>query len=202
MPIRITKSRAAMAALFVLAGVGLGSLLSPLVGSALATVGQTVNISDNSAAAYFAKVSSDGKLAVGDGAGPLTVDGTVRPAAPAIPWRTTRDIQSPGQVIAGPSPLPLNVTSLSISTDAGNGNNIDVYVTASAEPGTATSCDGPHISNTIWHILDAGDGVTPPSVSGRTPLQYSAPEGMKACLQAFARTTARTTMNAVGFYGG
>ena len=58
-----------MAALFVLAGVGLASLLSPLVGSALATVGQAVNISDDSASAYFAKVSSDGKLAVGDGAG-------------------------------------------------------------------------------------------------------------------------------------
>ena len=65
MRIGITKSRAAVAALFVLAGVGLGSLLSPLVGSALATVGQTVNISDHSASAFFAKVSSDGKLAVG-----------------------------------------------------------------------------------------------------------------------------------------
>jgi hypothetical protein len=62
MQIRITKSRAAMAALFVLAGVGLGSLLSPLVGSALATVGTVSNISDHSASAFFAKVSSDGKL--------------------------------------------------------------------------------------------------------------------------------------------
>ena len=42
MEVRITKLRVAMAALFVLAGVGLASLLSPLVGTALATVGQTV----------------------------------------------------------------------------------------------------------------------------------------------------------------
>ena len=62
MQIRITKRRAAMAALFVLAGVGLGSLLSPLVGNALATVGTVSNISDHSASAFFAKVSSDGKL--------------------------------------------------------------------------------------------------------------------------------------------
>ena len=60
MQVRITKTRAALAALFVLAGVGLGSLLSPLVGSALATVGQTVNISDHSSSAYFAKVTSAG----------------------------------------------------------------------------------------------------------------------------------------------
>ena len=70
MEVRITKVRVAMAALFVLAGVGLASLLSPLVGSALATVGQVVNISDHSGSAFFAKVDSTGKLAVGDGAGP------------------------------------------------------------------------------------------------------------------------------------
>jgi hypothetical protein len=74
---KLTKYRVAMAALFVLAGVGLGNLLSPLVGDALATVGSTVNISDHSASANFAKVDSAGKLAVGDGGGPLTVDGAV-----------------------------------------------------------------------------------------------------------------------------
>ena len=59
MEVRITKLRVAMAALFVLAGVGLASLLSPLVGTALATVGQVVNISDHSGSAFFAKVDSD-----------------------------------------------------------------------------------------------------------------------------------------------
>ena len=39
---KLTKYRVAMAALFVLAGVGLGNLLSPLVGNALATVGPAV----------------------------------------------------------------------------------------------------------------------------------------------------------------
>ena len=108
-----------MAALFVLAGVGLASLLSPLVGTALATVGTVSNISDHSASAYFAKVSSDGKLAVGDGAGPLDVDGTVtdRPAAPASPWRASVSFDT-SNWIAGPSASPINVTSLSISTDA------------------------------------------------------------------------------------
>ena len=41
MEIRNTKLRAAIAALFVLAGVGLGSLLSPLVGTALATAARS-----------------------------------------------------------------------------------------------------------------------------------------------------------------
>jgi hypothetical protein len=59
---RITKQRLALAGLLVLAGVGLASLLSPLIGTALATVGQVVNISDHSASAYFAKVDSNGAL--------------------------------------------------------------------------------------------------------------------------------------------
>jgi hypothetical protein len=62
MEVRITKLRLAAAGVFILAGVGLASLLSPLVGTALATVGQVVNISDHSASAYFAKVDSSGAL--------------------------------------------------------------------------------------------------------------------------------------------
>jgi len=64
MELRITPLRVATAALFVLAGVGLASLLSPLVGTALATVGTVANISDHSFSAFFAKVDSAGKLAV------------------------------------------------------------------------------------------------------------------------------------------
>jgi hypothetical protein len=62
MTIRITKPRLVAAGLLVLAGVGLGSLLSPLINNALATVGQVVNISDNSASPNFAKVDSNGAL--------------------------------------------------------------------------------------------------------------------------------------------
>jgi hypothetical protein len=81
MDIRITKSRAAMAALFVLAGVGLGNMLSPLVGDALATVGSTVNISDHSSSAYFAKVDSSGALKT-----TAVVSGRVAPALPPQPF--------------------------------------------------------------------------------------------------------------------
>src|SRR6187549_2641240 len=110
---KLTKYRVAMAALLVLAGVGLGNLLSPLVGSALATVGSTTNVSDNSASAYFAKVSSDGKLAVGDGAGPLSVDGTVsgRPAAPSSPWRTSEEFDLNPGLLLSPGRARLRSTS-------------------------------------------------------------------------------------------
>jgi hypothetical protein len=204
MDVRITKTRVAMAALFVLAGVGLTSLLSPLVGNALATVGTVSNISDHSASAYFAKVDSTGKLAVGDGAGPLSVDGTVasRSAAPASPWHATVEIQGVTFLTNPPSASPINVTSLSISTTAPSGSGVGVFLYAYHAPNSATTCNGAVFDGIIWEILDLGDGVTPVSFDFPTPLQWKPPANTKACLAAQAGTVDVTRLNAVGFYGG
>jgi hypothetical protein len=203
MEIRITKARVALAAVFVLAGVGVGNLLSPLVGTALATVGQTVNISDHSSSAYFAKVDSAGKLAVGDGSGPLSVDGTVasRPVAPASPWSASEDIEFGITLLSGPSAVPIDVTSLSISTDASSGSNLNVFLYARTVPSSATSCTSTTDAGTLWHIRDLGDGATPFSFSFPTALQFKPPANTKACLFGYAATNSVTTMNAVGFYG-
>jgi hypothetical protein len=206
MDIRITKVRAAIAALFVLAGIGLGSLLSPLVGTALATAGQIVNISDRSGSAYFAKVSSDGKLVVGDGSGPLSVDGAVagRPAAPATPWRASENITVAFKAITGPTLSPINITSLSVSTDEDTGSDLHIFLLAGHVPSSATSCTGATNDGTLWHIRDAGDGVTPVSFTFPTPLQWKPPPNTKACLLASAQRSTgivTATMNAVGFYG-
>ncbi len=204
MEVRITKLRVAMAALFVLAGVGLASLLSPLVGTALANVGQVVNISDHSGSAFFAKVDSTGKLAVGDGAGPMSVDGTVtdRPAAPASPWRWSAIIVDGGAYIAGPSATPINITSLSISTEAASGNGVSVFIFGAQVPSSATSCASAPTSVVLWEILDLGDGTTPLSFTFPTPLQWKSPANTKACLFANSTTVSTTILNAVGFYGG
>jgi hypothetical protein len=198
--------RLAAAGLFVLAGVGIGSLLSPLVGTAFATVGQTVNISDHSASAYFAKVDSAGKLAVGDGAGPLSVDGTVsgRPVAPASPWHAQEEIQSTtgGVSIAGPSASPINLTSLSISTNAPSGEGVPVLLHGGHVLTNAATCNGATIDQTVWYIRDAGDGVTPLSFTFPTPLQWKSPANTKACLVAIAGGNFSVSINAVGFYGG
>jgi len=204
--VTVTKKRLAIAALFVLAGVGLGNLLSPLVGSALATVGQTVNISDNSASAYFAKVSSDGKLEVGDGAGPLSVDGTVsgRPAAPSSPWRTSEEFDlTAGASIAGPSSAPINLTSLSISTEATSGTNLTVSLFGKHVPNSATTCVGATNDGLLWHIRDMGEGTRPLEFNFPTPLQWKAPANTKACLFIDGGSLdSGSTANAVGFYGG
>jgi hypothetical protein len=201
MEVRIARLRVAIAALFVLAGVGLASLLSPLVGTALATAGQIVNVSDP-ANANTAKVDSAGKLYVGDGAGPLSVDGTVasRPAAPASPWSASLDIPGTLTRITGPSVSPINVTSLSLSIDT-SGSGIQVILAGFLVPSSATSCNTTGFGPTLWEIRDAGDGVTPLSFTFPTPLQFKPPANTKACLYAYTDAPS-ITLNAVGFYGG
>jgi hypothetical protein len=117
MEIRLTKHRVALAAIFVLAGVGLASLLSPLVGTALATAGQIVNISDRSGSPNFAKVDAGGKLAVGDGGGSLTVDGKVADANLATAYRATVGVNSGNcsAVATAPAGKAIVLTSIDIN---------------------------------------------------------------------------------------
>jgi hypothetical protein len=180
-----------------MAGVGLATLLSPLVGSALATAGQVVNVSDPTAA-NTAKVDSAGKLYVGDGAGPLSVDGTVsgRSAAPASPWHASDDVSSFG------SPGALNITSVSLSTNAPSGFGPEVLLYARHVPSSATDCSGATFDGALWRVLNAGGQTTPVVVTFPTPLQWKPIGNAKACLFAFGQSTYAVVVNAAGFYGG
>ena len=196
---KLTKYRVAMAALFVLAGVGLGNLLSPLVGSALATVGSTTNISDHSASAYFAKVDSSGALKT-----TAAVTGKVSPAAPASPWSFLQDIagaQPPGVPVAGPSTTPINLTSLTITTHAASGEGIQTILTSVQIPSSATNCGFPGSNTAIWRIDDLGDGSTPQTFTFPTPLQLKPASGSKVCLLVGTSEVGSTWVDAVGFYG-
>jgi len=198
METRITPLRVAAAALFVLAGVGLASLLSPLVGSALATVGNTVNISDHSTSAYFAKVDSSGALKT-----TAAVTGRVAPAAPASPWSKSEYINgtpAPGVAVAGPTSGPINLTSVSLSTDVSSGNGVLTALYTGYVSSSAGTCTGPSNWTLIWMIRDLGDGTTPLSFDFPTPLQSKPSPGFKTCLYALTSASSATTINAVGFY--
>jgi hypothetical protein len=78
MQVDVTKRRLALAGvILVLSGAGLATVLSPLVGSALATAGQIVNITDPTDP-YAARVDSSGALKV--------TGGPAVPVLPATPW--------------------------------------------------------------------------------------------------------------------
>jgi hypothetical protein len=63
--------------------IGLLALVVATTGTAVAATGTGVNIVDGTNAAQVAKVDTGGALKVGDGSGPLTVDGHTTEAAPA-----------------------------------------------------------------------------------------------------------------------
>src|SRR5262245_42503569 len=138
MEVRITRMRVAIAALFVLAGVGLGSLLSPLVGSALATVGQTVNISDHSSSAFFAKVTSAGELKTN-----AVVSGKVAPALPPQPFSVDRGVVASNSSPAlGPTTATVALTDVTFANDFSNGKRRLVLFQASAAAPN-TGCSSP-----------------------------------------------------------
>jgi hypothetical protein len=116
MQFRITISRAAIAALFVVAGIGLGTLLSPLIGDAFATAGQIVNVSDPTAA-FTAKVTSNGELKTNG-----VVSGKVAPALPPQPFNVTRGVLagSNGARVLGPTTATVALTDVRFSNYFGN----------------------------------------------------------------------------------
>jgi len=134
MQIRITKPRlAGGAALFVLAGVGLASVLSPLVGSALATVGNVVNISDHSSSAYFATVDKTGALKTAG-----TVSGSVAIGAPQsafnFPALSFTDGTATAQFTATSASVAF--TGFRIANGTPASFNLDMY----QYPETSTTC--------------------------------------------------------------
>jgi hypothetical protein len=156
MHVRITKTRLAMAALFVLAGVGLGSLLSPLVGSALATVGQTVNISDHSAAANFAKVDANGALKT---TGTVT-GGNVSISAPQsafnFPALTVNNGFADDQFAA------TNATLAFTGFRVANGESASTSLALYQYPETSTLCDTSSTTGRRWlgsFVMPARDTV-------------------------------------------
>jgi hypothetical protein len=163
MQIRMTKSRAAMAVLFVLAGVGLGSLLSPLVGTALATVGQTVNISDHSSSAYFAKVDSSGALKT-----TAAVTGKVGPALPPQPFSVEREFSIAAPVyVLGPTSATLALTDVTFANYfAAQGRDLRLQELSGPSPNT--NCTNFVHTPTVGRF-DAEGGQTV-HVSFQTPI--------------------------------
>jgi len=132
---RITKQRLVLAGLLVLAGVGLASLLSPLIGTALANVGQVVNISDHSASAYFAKVDSNGALkTVGTVSG-----GNVSISAPqtAFNFPATSYPDGGATIQFGATNATLAFTGFRVSNQSSVSTTMSIY----QYPETSPSCD-------------------------------------------------------------
>jgi hypothetical protein len=109
-------------------------------GTAFAATGQLVNIVDPGNAARAAKVDSTGKLNVGDGSGPLSVDGTTTsresPASTLVRGRAIAP-SSCSQILAAPAGKALVIKTIHVDTysnpSPNQGNYVGIYVGASCD---------------------------------------------------------------------
>ena len=137
-----------------------------------------------------AKVDTTGALKVGDGTGPLTVDGGVRQALQANPWHYDGFIGGPGteQTIFNP---PTGVTKLAITslTYAGLGNSSEPQIRLHGSAG----CVGSFLGAQHSVYLPANTTV---HADFPTPLVINVTAGQSVCFSG----SPNTNLSAVGFY--
>jgi hypothetical protein len=142
-----------------------------------------------------------GTVAVTDGGDSVTVDGTLRPGAPAAPWTSSftydgsTGLQRP---LAGPSATPIELSSLSVGVNRAD-VGLDVLVFGAVVPGSATTCTPLSQQHQVWDLfIPAGQLVTSPFPS---PIEVSAPTGSKVCLMiSVGSGLGLAHINANGFF--
>ena len=133
------------------AWAGLATLLSPLVGSAFATAGQIVNISDPSAA-YTARVTSNGALKTN-----AVVSGKVAPALPPQPFSILRSTGLGSAKVLGPTTATIALSDVTFTNYFGNQARF-LKLTQHSAPAPNTSCALPR--NRTIGAYGVGSGQT------------------------------------------
>jgi hypothetical protein len=136
-----------------------------------------------------AKVDATGKLAVGDGSGPLTVDGTIS-ANPSLPARpiviTATDLGTAPTTIYGPQSKPFGITSLTLTVVPTCGTQLFTLRSVTSTGGKYDLMDT---------LLDAGKSV---QYLFPTPLVTTPPAGGSASLTAFTANDSCVIVSGVG----
>jgi hypothetical protein len=152
-----------------------------------------------------ASVDATHHLQVGDGTGPLTVDGSLnaRPSAPTLPFHFSEDTDSTHFTAwIGPSSVQIDLTNLTIALKAGTGTGADIFMYEFGATPDGTACDltnGGFLS-TVYHIPNVSNAA-PVVMSFPTPLVVKPAPGHKICLVGFAGGGPIAVANGSGFFG-
>lgn len=161
----------------VVAGCAALILTPTAVYAATAT---SVTIADPLHAAHKARVSSAGRLYVGDGGGSLTVNGTVKSAAPGTPWNQINDVgltagSTRAVLYESLGATKLHLTSFTAAIEGGSGSVrifVIVYVSDSGS-GDCQTLTGANFGAAERFVIMVPAGQTQ-TVTYPTPLVYSA----------------------------
>ena len=150
----------------ILAGL---ALFVALGGTAMAAA-TVVNIADPTTPSRVAHVDSAGKLEVGDGAGPLTVDGNVGETIPKAPFLGHAYLSQSGvNTLIDANKATVALTRLTVGNYFDQANAAPAEVRLYVQSGNATTCDGSTGSQSVGvYELQAGqtfsDGMASPIV--------------------------------------
>jgi hypothetical protein len=193
--------------------LGLVALFVALGGTALAATGQLVNIADKTTAANVARVDAAGKLYVGDGAGALTVDGTVAasPVPPKVSVASIGYASAAGcsTVYSPPAGKTLVLTGLTVQVNRSSGGTfaeVDLFKDTSC--GTAFDfVTNYSAEDIIQRSRDYGPGVVLPDGFGSYAYGssgvisfngYLVPDGSATASSLGAQSTADAPTGPVG----
>ncbi len=140
--------------------------------AAFAVTGSNVLVTDATSGTH-AKVDSGGHLLVSDGAGPLTIDGTVndRPALPTKPIVITpRAVFTSLTMIYGPASKPFAIGSLTLTNTCDSLQPLRFY-SSTAPGGDAQIADSWVPADQTVHVTYPIPLVTTPPAGGTASLK-------------------------------
>lgn len=138
---------------------------------------------------HRATVDATGKLAVGDGSGPLTIDGAVTgvPGLPAKPITiTVTTVPNAPVVIYGPQSKRFGITSITATALPGCGDQTLILVSTTG---------GSNVFALAENVVKAG---TTAQYTFPTPLVLTPPAGGTVSLEAEGTTNGCTAISGVG----
>jgi hypothetical protein len=154
-----------------------------------------------------ASVDATHHLVVGDGSGPLSVDGNVaaHPLAPALPFHFSQDVGTAEWPLVGPSSVPIDLTNLTLALHLSNGtgSTADVIITQYAATANGTACDVSNnaaLQQVVYRIPNV-QPTAPVVITFPTPLVLKPAAGHKICLVGTAQGSSLIVASGSGFYG-
>lgn len=194
------RFRARDLAIVLVTAVATAVSTTVLVPVASDAAGSVFSLRDGKHAKRKATVAKNGSLKVGDGSGPLTVDGTVstRPTVPGTPWNTVNGMTlssgtTSGVLYGGEGNTKLYLSSFSAAGSGPNAGFVRVFLSVYVSDTLSDSCSnigGGDFGAAERFSLTVPIGDTHQQVYP-TPLVYSAyaEKGDRLCVVVSASST-------------
>jgi hypothetical protein len=146
-----------------------------------------------------AKVDAGGHALVGDGDGPLTVNGSVQSVTPTATWNFSNTYPATYYDITPPKGVPVNLSTLFLGGDSSTTFAFLSIYAATTPTAATTDCQASAETSTVlWQGEAHPDSV---SVTFGVPLRAVPAAGKRICLWAYLNKQGSGIFDVNGYYG-